>query len=105
MRWRLSLRISWSRIRDGAAARPEGSFNEEPHPTANGNRLCPGAFKVTPGVARCTSDAKCRERATHRLLVRSPASATLMCDEHVLDWTSLNGYAVTTAVRTDDSAA
>jgi hypothetical protein len=66
-------------------------------------------FSLTPLPAqvqsRCTSDAKCRERATHRLLVRSPASATLMCDEHVLDWASLNGYAVTTAVRTDDSAA
>jgi hypothetical protein len=66
-------------------------------------------FSLTPLPAqvqsRCTSDKACRERATHRLLVRSPASATLMCDEHVLEWAALNGYSVTTAARTDDSAA
>src|SRR5262245_15069432 len=55
--------------------------------------------------SRCTNDASCRERATHRLLVRSPASATLFCDDHVLEWASQNGYHVTTGARSDDSAA
>jgi hypothetical protein len=65
-------------------------------------------FSLTPlppqVQSRCTSDA-CRERATHRLLVRSPASATLFCDEHVLEWTAQNGYHVTTGARSNDSAA
>ena len=66
-------------------------------------------FSLTPLPAqvqsRCTGDATCRHRASHRLLVRSPASATLFCDEHVLEWAAHNGYHVTTAVRSDDSAA
>jgi len=66
-------------------------------------------FSLTPLPAqvqsRCTSEASCRERATHRLLVRSPASATLFCDDHVLEWAAQNGYHVTTAARSDDSAA
>jgi hypothetical protein len=66
-------------------------------------------FSLTPLPAqvqsRCTGDASCRERATHRLLVRSPASATLFCDDHVLEWTGQNGYHVTTGIRSDDSAA
>lgn len=66
-------------------------------------------FSLTPLPAQvqshCTSDGSCRERATHRLLVRSSASATLFCDEHVLEWAALNGYHVTTGVRSDDSAA
>jgi len=66
-------------------------------------------FSLTPLPAqvqsRCTGDASCRDRASHRLLVRSPASATLFCDEHVLEWAAHNGYHVTTAARSDDSAA
>jgi hypothetical protein len=65
-------------------------------------------FSLTPLPAqvqsRCTSEATCCERATHRLLVRSPASATLFCDDHVLEWAAQNGYHVTTA-RSNDSAA
>lgn len=66
-------------------------------------------FSLTPLPAqvqsRCTGDSCCRERATHRLLVRAPASATLFCDDHVLDWAAQNGYHVTTGVRSNDSAA
>jgi len=66
-------------------------------------------FSLTPLPAQvqspCTGGNACRGRATHRLLVRSPSSATLLCDEHVLDWSALNGYHVTTAARSNDSAA
>ena len=66
-------------------------------------------FSLTPLPAqvqsRCTGEASCRERATHRLLVRSQASATLFCDDHVLEWAAQNGYHVTTAARSNDSAA
>jgi len=66
-------------------------------------------FSLTPLPAQvqspCTGGGACRHRASHRLLVRSPASATLMCDEHVLEWAAQNGYHVTTAARSDDSAA
>ena len=64
-------------------------------------------FSLTPLPAqvqsRCTSDASCRHRASHRLLVRAPASATLFCDEHVLEWAAHNGYHVTTGARSNDS--
>jgi len=66
-------------------------------------------FSLTPLPAqvqsRCTGDSSCRERASHRLLVRMPSSTTLFCDEHVLEWAGQNGYHVTTGARSNDSAA
>jgi hypothetical protein len=66
-------------------------------------------FSLTPLPAQvlslCTGGGSCRHRASHRLLVRKPASATLFCDEHVLEWAAHNGYHVTTGARSDDSAA
>jgi hypothetical protein len=66
-------------------------------------------FSLTPLPAQvlslCTGGGSCRHRASHRLLIRKPASTTLFCDEHVLEWAAHNGYHVTTGARSDDSAA
>ena len=66
-------------------------------------------FSLTPLPAQvqspCTGDRSCRERASHRLIVREPASTTLFCDEHVLEWAAHNSYTVTTARAADYSVA
>lgn len=66
-------------------------------------------FSMTPLPAAvdspCTSEQPCRNRASHRLLFRATTVVTLLCDAHVLDWAAHRGYHVTTAARSDDSAA
>lgn len=52
----------------------------------------------------CNGDRSCRNRASHRLLMRPTAVVALLCDVHVLDWAAHRGHHVTTA-RSSDSAA
>jgi hypothetical protein len=68
-------------------------------------------FSITPLPpqvdARCTGNAECRNRASHRLLSWTPAGPSgvqLLCDEHAIEWAADHGLQITTARHKDPAA-
>ena len=54
---------------------------------------------------RCTGDAQCECRATHRLLSRRTASVELLCDAHAESWSRVHAPGATGVTAHDGTAA